>query len=175
MKAFSAFLLLVFLAPFAIATEQCTGYSACGACTEDADCKWCPSNSQCFPLGTGHSLCPGGEWAFVPSECAGAGDVPLLPCSEYSACEACADSDHCRWCLSRGGCYPLDSGTCPDDDWALIPWNCPTPEPTQTMTPEPTPAPTYAPDAQESGGLPCLPALLLPAGCLLLLASRKRI
>ena len=175
MKAFSAFLLLVFLAPFAIAAEQCTDYSACGACIEDADCKWCPSNSQCFPLGSGQSLCPGGEWALLPSDCPGAGDVPMPSCASYRSCEECGNSDHCRWCLALGGCYPLDSGSCPGDEWAHVDIECPAPEPQLTPTPEPTPAPIPAQGEQESGGLPCMPAFLLPAAFLLLAAFRKRI
>ena len=56
-------------------TNSCSGYSSCGGCTGAANCGWCGSSGTCMegtssgPVGgsCGHG------WAWVSSECSGAG------------------------------------------------------------------------------------------------------
>ncbi|MBI5517344.1 MAG: hypothetical protein HY909_26460 [Deltaproteobacteria bacterium] len=151
----------------------CGRATTCSACASQDGCGWC--NGQCLSgtqAGGGACTSAAGNWAWVPSQCAGATaprppatpqppsgqpsapSAPSAPsgtCGRATTCSACASQDGCGWC--NGQCLSgtqAGGGACTSaaGNWAWVPGQC-----AGATAPQPrpeTPAPAPSADAPAS-------------------------
>ena len=98
-------------------TDPCDVYFGCETCTEDPDCVWCASSSQCL-LGDQN-----GPFGFLCADydymtCA------MVGCTRIKDCGGCVFTPGCGWCSDSQQCMAGgvgDSGDCEPTLWLAGP------------------------------------------------------
>jgi hypothetical protein len=98
--------------------KQCSAFTKCTTCANDATCGWCDVQKKCLPRVNECRAEPGAaavaqftNSTLCPRDCTG----DACDCSKYTICTNCTSQAHCIFCLGVTG-----PGKCIDGNGSLV-------------------------------------------------------